>query len=153
MVDRNEMLDTLTDVVVRLGELGIDYMVTGSVAMSNYATARTTLDIDVIIEIGPSDVERFEKKFMNDYYVDAASIRRAREFQSMFNVLNLNTGIKVDFILKKPSEFETAKFDRRRRARIGDVAFWVIEKEDLILSKLRWAKDSHSELQFRDIRK
>ena len=31
-------------------------------------------------------------------------------------------------------------------------AFWVISKEDLILSKLAWAKDSSSEKQFGDIR-
>ncbi|HSI87993.1 MAG TPA: hypothetical protein VK918_02990 [Pyrinomonadaceae bacterium] len=44
------------------------------------------------------------------------------------------------------------KFERRRRAAIGNVEFWVISKKDLIVSKLEWAKSTHSELQFRDIR-
>ena len=34
MTERNQMLDTLRDVVARLNDLGIEYMVTGSVAMS-----------------------------------------------------------------------------------------------------------------------
>ena len=46
MVESNEMLVTLKDVAERLNDLGIEYMVTGSFAMSAYATARTTLDID-----------------------------------------------------------------------------------------------------------
>ena len=29
---------------------------------------------------------------------------------------------------------------------------WIVSKEDLILSKLYWAKDSHSEFQLRDVK-
>jgi hypothetical protein len=46
MAETNEMLATLQDVVSNLNELKIDYMVTGSVATSKYATARTTIGID-----------------------------------------------------------------------------------------------------------
>ncbi len=149
----NEIFDTLNDVVVRLNDLGVEYMVTGSVAMSSYVTARATMDIDVIIEIEQSDIQKFEGRFAGDYYVSLESIRRAKERHSMFNVLNFETGVKVDFITRKPSAFEAAKFNRRRLSRIGETEFWVISKEDLILSKLWWARDSHSERQFEDVRR
>lgn len=55
MSGTNEMLATLGDVIGRLDDLKIPYMVTGSFAMSTYITARTTLDIDVVIEIGGVD--------------------------------------------------------------------------------------------------
>jgi len=152
MVDPNEMLDTLKDVARRLNDLGIGYMVTGSVAMSVYATARTTMDIDVIVQIAPSNADKFARGFEDGYYVDVESIRRAQRHQSMFNILNYNTGVKVDCIIRKSNDFEAAKFSRRRRSTIGDIEFWVISKEDLILSKLDWAKDSHSERQFNDVR-
>ena len=52
----NEELDLLKDVALRLGEAGIDYMTTGSLAMSFYAAPRMTRDIDIIIiNIGPDD--------------------------------------------------------------------------------------------------
>ena len=149
----NEIFDTLSDVVTRLNDLGVEYMVTGSVAMSGYVTARSTFDIDVIIELDQSDTETFEQRFKGDYYVSLESIRRARDRHSMFNVINFSTGVKVDFIARKPNAFEAAKFRRRRRSRIGQTDFWVISKEDLILSKLWWAKDSHSERQFEDVRR
>ena len=149
----NEIFDTLSDVVGRLNDLGVEYMVTGSVAMSSYVTARATMDIDVIIEIEHSDIHRFERRFADDYYIDIESMRRAKEHNSMFNVLNYTTGIKVDFITRKPNAFEAAKFQRRRRSKVGQTDFWVISKEDLILSKLWWAKDSHSERQFEDVRR
>jgi hypothetical protein len=149
----NEIFDTLKDVVVRLNDLGVEYMLTGSVAMSSYVTARATMDIDVIIEIEHSNIERFEQRFTGDYYISLESIRRAIERHSMFNILNFETGVKVDFITRKPSAFEAAKFNRRRLSRIGETEFWVISKEDLILSKLWWARDSHSERQFEDVRR
>ncbi len=151
MIEHNDMLATLADAVRRLDELRVPYMVTGSFAMSAYATARTTMDIDIVIELGAVDPQAIEAKFRADYYVDAESIRHAKQHQMMFNMLNLANGVKVDCILKKQNKFEVEKFERRRRATLGGVEFWAIAKNDLILSKLRWAKDSHSDMQFRDI--
>lgn len=152
MAETNEMLETLKDVVRRLDELGIDHMVTGSFAMSLYAPARMTMDIDIVLDISATDADTIEGKFRGDYYVDAVAIRRADANQSMFNMLSNINGVKVDCIIKKQDAFETARFKRRKRSRIGDVEFWAIGRDDLIISKLRWARDSHSELQFRDIR-
>lgn len=151
-MEPNEIFDTLSDVAIRLNDLGVEYMLTGSVAMASYVKARATMDIDVIIEIDQADIQKFERRFAKDYYVSLESIRRAREHHSMFNVVNETTLIKVDFILRKPNRFEAEKFERRRRSKIGETEFWVISKEDLILSKLTWAKDSHSERQFEDVR-
>ncbi len=152
MVELNEMLTTMQDVAERLDDLAIDYMVTGSFAMSVYAKARATMDIDIVLEITASDASRFEKRFAGDYYVQASDIVRADRRQAMFNIINNSTLIKVDCIVRKNDRFEIEKFARRHKSRIGSVSFWVIGKEDLILSKLRWAADSLSERQFEDIR-
>lgn len=153
MIADDEMLVTLNDVITRLDDLGVPYMVTGSFAMSTYVTARTTFDIDIVVEIKGVEGKRFEERFRDGYYVSSSSVERAKEHQSMFNMLSDRTGLKVDCILLKDDKFEQKKFERRRRANLGGIEFWVIAKNDLILSKLKWAKDSHSELQFRDIQK
>ncbi len=153
MIEANEMLSTLSDVIRRLDELGVAYMVTGSFAMSTYAIARTTLDIDIVIEVAGIDADRFTAKFEQDYYVSSESVERSREHGLMFNMLSNRTGIKIDCIPRKSDRFEREKFERRRLASLGGVEFWAIRKNDLIISKLRWAKDSHSELQFRDVQR
>jgi hypothetical protein len=145
------MIDALADFTRRVDELAIPYMVTGSFAMSAYVPARTTMDIDVVIEIERQDAARFESNFIENYYVSASSIRGAVDNQSMFNVISNSAGVKIDCIVRKSTEFERTKFARRSLANIFGVGFWVISKEDLILSKLRWAKDSLSERQFEDI--
>lgn len=152
MLTQNSMTETLKDFVQRLDDLGIQYMITGSFAMHAYATGRLTYDIDAIIEISSRDAERFESRFLPDYYVDKIMIKNAIERNSMFNVLNLTNGVKVDCIIRKATGFEADKFERRRKSEIDGISFWVISREDLILSKLEWAKNSLSEKQFLDIR-
>ena len=39
-----------------------------------------------------------------------------------------------------------------RQITIEDFTTWIASKEDLLLSKLIWAKDSHSETQLRDVK-
>jgi len=152
MLSQNSMIDTLKDFVARLNDLGVTYMITGSFAMHAYATGRLTYDIDAVIEVGSGDAAKFESRFLPDYYVDRVSIQNAVMRNSMFNMINLSTGVKVDCIIKKETGFESEKFTRRHQSEIDGFRFWVISKEDLILSKLDWAKHSLSEKQFLDLR-
>jgi len=146
------MIDALSDFTARMDRLRIPYMVTGSFAMNPYVPARTTMDVDVILEINHGDESRIESALAPDYYVNANSIGRALRDESMFNVINNKEAVKIDCIVRKSSAFEKAKFERRLRKTIFGVEFWVISKEDLILSKLRWAAETLSERQFADIR-
>jgi hypothetical protein len=151
MMSPLSMIEALKDFVSRVDALGISYMVTGSLAMSVYITARTTMDIDVVIEIRSNEAERFANQFLDGYYVNPNSIRRAIDNQSMFNIVNQVQGVKIDCIPRKDDEFSRERFKRRVMATIDDAKFWAITKEDLILAKLMWASESHSEVQFRDI--
>jgi len=47
-------LDIIKEVVSRLDEAAVPYMITGSIAANFYAVSRMTRDIDVIIELTPS---------------------------------------------------------------------------------------------------
>lgn len=73
------------------------------------------------------------------------------ERQSVFNFIHLTKVVKIDRIVLNDTEFEKQKFARRQQAKIDDLVFWTITKEDLILPKLNWAKDSYSEMQIKDI--
>ena len=54
--------------------------------------------------------------------------------------------------MRKLSRFRRQEFARRRRITVGDFATWIVSTKYLILSKLVWAQDSHSELQLRNVR-
>ena len=142
---------TLEDGVRRLESLGLPYMLTGSVAMLRFAPGRMTNDIDIVVQLSHGDRRRFVDAFKADYYVPEEKISGVIDRSSMFNVLNNETLIKIDIAMAKPTEFHRNAFANRERASIWDIDLWSISRDDLIVSKLFWAKDSRSERQMRDV--
>lgn len=71
---------------------------------------------------------------------------------SLFNLIHNESVIKVDCIVRKQSEYRLTEFNRRQRIKIENFETWIVSKEDLILSKLYWAKDSRSETQLGDVK-
>lgn len=144
-------LSLIHDVVYRLDRAGLPYMLTGSLAMSFYAQPRMTRDVDLVVEMSGVDAEQLYALFDGDYYVSLDAIREAITYASMFNVIHNESLIKVDLIVRKDAPYRRAEFARRKAVQIGGQEVYLVSKEDLILSKLVWAKDSRSEQQLRDV--
>lgn len=145
-------LDVLRDAIHRLEGAGIAYMLTGSVALSYYAEPRMTRDVDIVVELGERDPKTVTSLFASDYYVSEEDVGRAIAGRTMFNVLHLDKLVKLDFIVRKDTAYRRREFERRTRVDLPGFKAWIVSREDLILSKLAWAKESGSELQLRDVR-
>jgi hypothetical protein len=145
-------LAVLSIVSERLSAAQIPFMLTGSYAMAYYATPRMTRDIDLVVALTEDDVDRVVGAFAPDFYIDADDVRSAVTSLRLFNVMHFESGIKVDFIVRKGSEYRQVEFARRTPIELGGVRTWIASREDLILSKLVWARDTDSELQRRDVR-
>jgi hypothetical protein len=145
-------VDIVRDISRRFEQADIPYMLTGSMAMNYYAQPRMTRDIDVVIAIAEEDVDRVAALFRPDYYVSEENIRESLAHESSFNLIHQESVIKVDCIIRKSSEYRRLEFERRRKISVLDFATFIVSKEDLVISKLFWAKESHSEIQLRDVR-
>lgn len=152
MSDVSAQLDLLKLVVARLEAAGLRYMVSGSTAMNFYAEPRMTRDIDIVVELEAGDAAKLVASLGDDFYVDEDTVRDAIERRSMFNAIHKAEVLKVDFIVRKDEPYRLEELARRRRITAGGVALWAAAPEDLVLSKLVWAKESESELQLRDVR-
>ena len=148
----NEELEVLKEVTRRLNRSGIPYMVTGSIAGNFYAVPRMTRDIDIVVELSEKDVDRFVDVFHGDFYLEPETVKEAVRKRGMFNLIHTEYVIKVDFVVRNDSPYRRKEFSRRKRAYVDDQDFDVVAPEDLILSKLEWAKDSKSEVQLADVR-
>jgi hypothetical protein len=145
-------IDIVRDVSNKFEKAGIAYMLTGSMAMNYYAQPRMTRDIDVVVAIGPENIERIAALFRPEYYVSEENIRESIAHESVFNLIHHESVIKVDCIARKSSEYRQVEFERRQRVSILDFTTFIVSKEDLIISKLSWAKDSRSALQLGDVK-
>ena len=72
--------------------------------------------------------------------------------ERLFNLTHLDSGIKVDLIVRKGAEYRQIEFARRQPVDLSGAQTWIVTREDLILSKLVWAHAAQSELQMRDVR-
>jgi hypothetical protein len=136
----------------RLSAQGLPFMLTGSFALAYYATPRMTRDLDIVVALNGQDVDTLVAAFASDFYIDADAARSAILSERMFNLMHLDSGVKVDLIVRKSSEFRQVEFARRQPVTVAGIRTWIVSCEDLILSKLVWALDSNSELQRRDVR-
>jgi hypothetical protein len=144
-------LDALRDATSRLDQAGVEYMLTGSVAMAFYAEPRFTNDIDLVIALGSAQAERFITAFREGYYLPEEAIPDEIRKRGMFNLIHEATRFKLDCIILKDDELEHLKFSRRIAFPLQGISVKVISREDLILSKLSWARESKSPMQQRDI--
>lgn len=144
-------LEVLKIVSERLTAAHIPYMLTGSFAMAYYGQPRMTRDIDLVVSLAVEDVPDIVAALSPDFYIDADDVRSAVQSQRLFNLMHHATGIKVDLIVRKSSEYRQVEFSRRKNIEMNGVETCIVSREDLILSKLVWAKDANSELQRRDV--
>jgi hypothetical protein len=145
-------LDILRDVSHRLSSAGIGFMLTGSVAMNFYAQPRMTRDIDLVVALKEGEAGTIVHLFEPDYYVSFEAVANAIHSHSIFNLIHHESVIKVDCIVLKREPYRLEEFARRREITLGDFPTWIVSREDLILSKLFWARDTRSEMQLRDVR-
>lgn len=142
------VLRTLGDA---LDAAGIPWMLAGSVASSTWGEVRSTLDVDLVVVATRASLVQLCGALPPDrWYADADMAIDAALRQSMFNIIDLETGWKIDIILQKGRPFSRAEFDRRRRVEVDGTEVWIAAPEDVMLAKLEWAKKTGSERQLRD---
>ena len=148
----SEELEVLKEVARRLKNAAIPYMITGSIAANFYTVPRMTRDIDIVVELFEGDTGRFIPLFEEDYYLEPQTVREAVKSKGMFNLIHEEYIIKIDFVVRKDTPYRRREFSRRKKVTVDDQDLFVVSPEDLILSKLVWAKDSRSEVQLSDVR-
>ena len=148
----SEELDVLKMVAQRLDAAGIAYMVTGSIALNYYAMPRMTRDIDIVVELSHASANRLCAAFQDDFYIDRGAVLEAITASHIFNIIHKTFVIKVDFVVRKESEYRREEFSRRRQVTVEGWRLSIVAPEDLIISKLDWARESRAEIQLNDVR-
>ncbi|HEX6276939.1 MAG TPA: hypothetical protein VFZ53_28055, partial [Polyangiaceae bacterium] len=91
-----EPVEVTLRVVGELERLGIEYLVGGSLASSVHGRPRATQDVDIVARIAGAQVDALVAALSNDFYVDADMIRDAIRRRGSFNVVHLESMLKVD---------------------------------------------------------
>jgi len=144
-------LKGLQKIVEIFEEEEIPYMIVGGFAMSYYNRFRFTADIDCVLQIYPSHVEKIVKHFP-DWLPFLEGFKESTEKGAMFNLTDFDTGVKYDFMVYQDTDYNWTAFERRRKVDYSSVACFISAPEDLIISKLKWYSISKSERQLEDVK-
>lgn len=135
-----------------LNELGIPYMVTGSLASAFYGEPRSTQDLDIVVPADESRLQSLAERLRDaGLYCDERAVSEAVSLRGMFNAVDPTSGWKIDFIVLKETAFGQAAFDGRTMSELSGVPLHLIRAEDIVVAKLEWAKLGQSERQIRDV--
>lgn len=151
-----DLFTAIQPVVESFEALKIPYYIGGSIASSMYGIARATVDVDMVADIQPRHVPALVERLESTYYIDANLILDAIERRSTFNLIHLETMLKVDLFVLEHESYPRRAFQRRRKDTLAEdvsTEFYFASVEDVVLSKLAWyrMRGGGSELQWRDV--
>jgi len=130
-------LELLSAIIAVLNDLQIDHMLVGSHASSFYGEARSTHDIDLVIDLDPAKIPALVSRFDSErYYFSESALREGR----MAKLIDTRTGDKVDCFVLDDDPVSRRAFSRRSIQTIMGLDVPVASPEDTILAKLRWSE-------------
>ena len=138
---KTDIISAIDMVIECFERLGIGYCIGGSLASSAYGIARATMDVDLIAKIETKHVDNLVKALEKNYYIDAGMITNAIQEKSSFNLIHLETMIKIDIFILRNQPYDLKAFDRRQTDTLDEESarkFYLSSPEDVILSKLQW---------------
>jgi hypothetical protein len=149
----SDVKDVLERVVGLLDRTGIPFMIAGSFASTAHGAPRATQDVDIVIDPTATSLDALLLELSPDgYYVDPDVARDALRQRGMFNVIDMTSGWKIDFVIRKHRSFSEEEFRRRQPLEILGVSVFVATAEDTMVAKLEWSKlAGGSERQRRDV--
>ena len=141
----------------RLEQAGINYMTTGSVASMLYGLPRFTHDLDLVIAMLPPQIQGLTEAFpLSDFYCPPAEIlqiENRRPQRGHFNLIHHETGFKADIYIHRSNELQAWGLSRKRRIELSaGKGIWVAPPEYVIVRKLEYFREGHSEKHLSDIR-
>lgn len=151
----SDAIATTLYVIRVLEKLNITYAIGGSMASAAHGRLRTTMDVDIVVDMQLHHVQPFLAFLQETFYADENVIRDAIQRRSSFNLIHLTNLFKVDIFLTKPRPFDQQQLSRRQNQvlEFPDQTAYVTSPEDTLLAKLDWFRlgGELSERQWRDV--
>lgn len=149
----------LQELAAALSDLGIPYMVGGSLASAVHGIPRLTNDIDLVAGITSAHVAAFASRLGASFYVDPETIREGLEHNRSFNLIHLASGYKFDIFPAAGIDYLERQIERSKLEEVPiaeglSVRCPVATAEDTILAKLVWYRlgGEQSDRQWNDVR-
>jgi hypothetical protein len=133
--------EILKSVCSFLNEEKVKYVIVEGLAVLFYGIPRTTMDIDILIEMDMPKVKRFVEFLKgNDFFADEDDVKMAFEEKSHATIEDKTSLIRLD-IKGIYGENDWITLKRRRKVSLANFVFFIASPEDIIANKLLFGSE------------
>ena len=132
--------DATLAVIDALLALGIPYMLVGSYASNSYGIERSTLDADFVVELGDASLAelfgRLRPEIRFDPQMGFETVTMTRKHVAVVE----GSEFLIELFQLGDDPHDRERFRRRREVQSSGRAMFLLSLEDVIVTKLRWAR-------------
>ena len=146
---REEALDKVLDV---LADLRVPHMVVGSLASNYHGIPRATQDVDLVVQLETTTIAEIAGRLADGFRLD-----RQTSFETVTGTVRhvlemIDAAFYVELFLLSDDPYDRVRFERRQPATLGSRDTFVLTPEDVIVTKLRWARQGDRQKDLDDVR-
>jgi hypothetical protein len=118
----------------------IPYLLSGSFASNYYGIPRSTNDADFVLQlaqaVGPDFARNLGEEFLLDSQLTFETVTGT--FRQVLR--HKKKVFKVELFLLSQDPHDLSRFQRRRAVPLFERSLWLPSPEDVVITKLRWAR-------------
>ncbi|MBN2019017.1 MAG: nucleotidyltransferase [Sedimentisphaerales bacterium] len=133
------MLNRLQDVFRLFQQHEVKYIVIGGIASVMYGVPRATFDLDILIEATTENVQRLLAAMQNAGF-GTATMTNAQDVLAN-EITVFNDRVRIDVQTSTPGVTFQDAWNRRKTVTYNGQKFFILSKEDLIISKKACGRD------------
>jgi hypothetical protein len=137
-------MTTAESITLRVAEAleacNIPFLLSGSFASNYYGIPRSTKDADFVLQTQRAVGPEFSKQLGEDFLLDPQLSFETNTGTFRQVLHHRGKAFKVELFLLSQDEHDQSRFRRRRAVQLHDRRVWLPSPEDVIVTKLRWAR-------------
>ncbi len=131
-MDQRPLPEDFKEFIVSLNSNRVIYLLIGGWAVGFYGNPRATKDIDFLVAIDDTNLEKLQKA-LNEFGAPTIDINRFKEKDNVFRMGR--SPIQIDIITEASGIDINDCYSRRNKMNLDGIDLLVISKEDLLRNK------------------
>lgn len=148
MTDKEVVLAVLK----ALDEVGIAYMIVGSLASNAYGIPRSTQDADIVMDASSSAISQLSTQLPDSLVMDSQLTFETVTGTHRVIVTPTRSKFKVELFLTNDDPHDRERFSRKVRGQTYGQDVWLPTPEDVVITKLRWSRHGKRLKDIDDVR-
>ena len=132
--------DIVKRVIMALNAAAIPHMLVGSFARNYYAEPRSTKDADVVVAVKKGSLAGFLAALGPDFQLDSQVTFETNTGTTRDILMHPESGFTVELFYLSDDPHDQERFQRRRGIHYEGAPTSILTAEDVVVTKLRWAR-------------